>query len=76
MVKDLNSFVPRSGTKWQKFALIYTHNCTGSSKLYNMARKRNARNSDGKEDVKMFLFTDMISYKENPKWYTIKSDYN
>lgn len=58
------------------YSLLVNSEFTRSSEVCNKARKRKTRNPDEKEDVRLFLFTDMLVYKENPMRYTIKGDYN
>ena len=49
------------------FATIIQHS-SASPSYSNQKRKRNKRNPDGKEEVKLSLFTDdMTLYIENPK---------
>ena len=66
--ENLKAFPLKSGTKQG----VHSHHCYsysfGSPSHSNQRRKRNKRNPDGKEEIKLSLFADdMIMYIENPK---------
>ena len=66
--EKLKAFLLRSGTRQGYPFLPLLFNSFGGSSYGNQRRKRNKRNSDGKEEVKLTLFADdLISYIENPK---------
>ena len=74
MVKKIESISPkvRNKTRVPTFTITIQHSF-GSFSHNSQRRKRNKRNLDWKEEVKLSLFADdMILYIENPKDSTRK----